>query len=283
MWFILHVNAKIIDEIFMLFHFLKLGSTLLLLQSAKKKLMFLKSRIFSGMIARLIRLTHVAIYFCVAYIVLFGLYFLWVDFDLRNSLPNQLDYENRAWLHIQVVKNNVDGYIKIIFDGLFAMVKFVISELLVVPILLCLLVFLISLAKHKDPSNQSAKKSDNAGILKPKRPIDIAKRNLRSVFKTIDPKIIKAQQNKMRVKQEEKLIDEKIKHAQQKINIIRENSFVGSAIDNLTGNSIDSEIDKITELEKQKESIKPFQKKPRRRIDIARKNLKNLVKNGIFR
>ena len=87
----------------------------------------------------------------------------------------------------------------------------------------------------------------------------------------------------MRVKQEEKLIDEKIKHAQRKINIIRENSFVGSASDNLTGNSIDSEIDKITELEKQKESIKPFQKKPRRRIDIARKNLKNLVKNGIFR
>jgi len=272
----------------MMFHVLKFCSSLLLLQHAKKQLILFKRRIFNGMIARLIRLTHIAIYCCIAYIILFGFYFLWVDFDLRNSLPNQLDYENKAWLQIQIVKNNIDGHIKHVFNSLFSFVKFVISELLVIPILFCSVWLLISLSKNKDQLNQSIKKSDEANVSKPKRRIDIAKRNLRSIIKIIDQGTakankIKAEQNSISIEQEEKLINDKIKHSQQKIDIMRKNIFVSSAIDNLTDNNIDSELNKIMELEGQRQSPIPSHKKQRRRIDIAQKNLKNFIKNRILK
>ena len=240
----------------MLFQMLKLGSIFFILKKSKEKLILAQKKFLNETHTVFIKLIYMSILFCIAYITLLAFYFIFIDFKLRVSLPNELNYENLAWINVRPVKLIVDEYIKIFFDSFYSVIKFIISELLVIPILL-FLIFILYKSKNNDKSNLEIENLKHIKKLKPKRRIDIFKRKIHTLFNkntTINENTTK----------------NLLKNEKADINSDTNSSFCENNYENK----------KFTQKNNNPHNTVSY--KNRRRIDIARKNLKNLFKSYEF-
>jgi hypothetical protein len=207
-------------------------------------------------------------------------------------LPNELNYESLAWKNVQPVKIIVDEYIKIFFENIYSLIKFIITELLVIPILL-FLTFILYKSKNKEIEfNSKFKNPNNFNQLKPKRRIDIFKRNMRVLFKknscrsngVNNSKLLKNNKNSdssVAYKKKRRRIDIARKNFK---NLFRSYQLKKNNKLNLSINNLAIKNNNAIEIDESDKTLNSkLINKKMRRIDIARKNLRNLIKNGILK